>query len=74
MSKWHSYIFGKLDKEIYMEQPEGFIQKGQEKKICCLHKPIYGLKQATLQWNKALHKSLLKMVFTFISTIRILSS
>ena len=38
-----------------MEQPEGFIQKGQEKKICGLHKPIYSLKQATLQWNKALH-------------------
>ena len=35
-----------------MEQPEGFVQKGQDKKVCCLHKVIYGLKQATLQWNK----------------------
>ena len=47
-----------------MEQPEGFVQKGQEKKVCCLHKAIYSLKQAALQWNKTLHESLLKMGFT----------
>ena len=44
-----------------MEQPEGFIVKGQEKKVCRLRKAIYSLKQAVLQWNKQLHKSLLKM-------------
>ena len=59
-----AFLFGELDEEIYMEQPEGFIKKGQEKKVCCLLKAIYGLKQAALQWNKALHDSLLKMRFT----------
>ena len=59
-----AFLFGELDKEIYMEQPEGFIKKGQEKKVYCLLKAIYGLKQAALQWNKALHDSLLKMGFT----------
>ena len=34
-----------------------------ENKVCHLRKAIYGLKQATLQWNKALHQSLLKMGF-----------
>ena len=34
-----------LDKEIYMEQPKGFIAPGQEKKLCKLVKSFYGLKQ-----------------------------
>ena len=59
-----TFLFGKLDKEIYMEQPEGFVEKGKEKKVCQLGKAIYGLKQAALQWNKQLHKSLLEMGFT----------
>ena len=59
-----TFLFGELDEEIYMEQLEGFIKKGQEKKVCCLLKAIYRLKQAALQWNKALHDSLLKMGFT----------
>ena len=59
-----AFLFGELDEEIYMEQPEGFVKQGQEKKVCRLLKAIYGLKQAALQWNKALHDSLLKMGFT----------
>ena len=51
-----AFLFGELDKEIYMEQPKGFIVKDQERKVCQLRKAIYGLKQATLQWNKHLHK------------------
>ena len=47
-----------------MEQPEGFIEKGKEKKVCQLRKAIYSLKQAALQWNKQLDKSLLEMEFT----------
>ena len=49
--------------KIYMEQPEGFVVNGKEKKVCQLRKAIYGLKQAALQWNKQLHKSLLEMGF-----------
>jgi hypothetical protein len=58
-----AFLFGELDEEIYMEQLEGFVKKGQEKKVCRLLKAIYGLKQAALQWNKALHDSLIKMGF-----------
>ena len=63
MSKRDSYLESKIKTSTYMEQPKGFIQKGQEKKVCCLCKTFYGLKQAALQWNKALHESLLKMGF-----------
>ena len=34
-----------LDEEIYMEQLEGFIEKGKENWACKLKKSIYGLKQ-----------------------------
>jgi hypothetical protein len=46
-----------------MVQPEGFIEKGTENKVCHLRKSIYGLKQATIKWNKALHQSLQEMEF-----------
>ena len=42
---------GSLEETIYMVQPEGFIEKGQEKKVCKLQKSIYGLKQASRSWN-----------------------
>ena len=35
-----------------MEQPEGFIEAGQESKVCKLTKSLYGLKQAPKQWHE----------------------
>ena len=46
-----AFLNGSLDETIYMVQPEGFIEKGQEKKVCKLQKFIYGLKQASRSWN-----------------------
>ena len=40
-----TFLNGYLDEDIYMEQPEGFIAKGQDSKVCKLRKSIYGLKQ-----------------------------
>ena len=42
------FLFGELEEEIYMDQPEGFVVKGKEFKVCCLWKAIYGLEQAML--------------------------
>ena len=39
-----AFLNGSLDDTIYMVQPEGFIEKGQEKKVSKLLKSIYGLK------------------------------
>ena len=47
-----AFLNGDLDEEIYMEQPEGFIVPGQEKKVCRLVKSLYGLKQALMQWHE----------------------
>ena len=47
-----AFLNGDLDEEIYMEQPEGFIIPGPEKKVCRLVKSLYGLKQAPMQWHE----------------------
>lgn len=44
-----TFLNGDLDKEIYMEQPEGFSDPGQNKKVYKLVKSLYGLKQASKQ-------------------------
>ncbi|TYK03644.1 gag/pol protein [Cucumis melo var. makuwa] len=46
-----TFLNANLEESIYMVQPERFIQKGQEQKICKLQKSIYGLKQASRSCN-----------------------
>lgn len=41
-----AFLNGTLDEVIYMEQPEEFIAKGDEGKVCLLKKSLYGLKQS----------------------------
>ena len=36
-----AYLYGKLDEEIYMHQPEGFIARGQESKVIRLKKEYF---------------------------------
>ena len=48
-----AYLYGKLDEEIYMRQPEGFKARGMENKVLRLQRALYSLKQAGLAWWKA---------------------
>ena len=59
-----AFLHGRLDEEIYMEQPEGFVKKGSEDKVCRLLKAIYGLKQAGRQWFTRLRNSMKEWGFS----------
>ena len=57
------YLYGKLNEEIYMEQLEGFAVPGQECKVLCLWRALYGVKQAGLAWWHTLDESLKELRF-----------
>jgi len=46
-----AFLNGNLDEDVYMIQPEGFVDPTNAEKICKLQKSIYGLKQASRSWN-----------------------
>ena len=61
-----AFLNGELDEEIYMDQPSCFESKGQKRKVCKLKRYIYGLKQASRQWNIKFHHAVLKDGFKMI--------
>ena len=54
-----SFLHGDLHEEVYMQQPEGYIEKGKENLVCRLKKSLYGLKQAPRQWYHKFHSFML---------------
>ena len=47
-----TFLNGDLKDEIYMDQPEGCVAPGQERKVCKLVKSLYGPKQAPKLWHE----------------------
>ena len=46
-----AFLNANLTEDMYMMQPEGFVDPTNAGKICKLQKSIYGLKQASRSWN-----------------------
>ena len=46
-----AFLNGKLAEDVYMSQPEGFVDAKFPNGVCKLEKSIYGLKQASRSWN-----------------------
>ena len=61
-----AFLNRELDEEIYMDQPIGFVTKGQEHKVCKLKRSIYGLNQSSRQWYLKIHRAVLSNGFTMI--------
>jgi len=59
-----AFLYGTLDEELYMEQPQGFKVLGNEHKVLRLKKAIYGLKQAARTWWHELDRSLKALSFS----------
>ena len=55
---------GDLEKEVYMEQLEGFVKENENKLVCKLKKSIYGLKQASRQWYLKFNRIISSFGFT----------
>ncbi|KAL2243082.1 UNVERIFIED_CONTAM: Retrovirus-related Pol polyprotein from transposon RE1 [Sesamum indicum] len=58
----NAFLHGFLDEDIYMEAPAGYnVPSG---KCCKLQRSLYGLKQASRQWNQELTTKLIHFGFT----------
>jgi hypothetical protein len=56
-----AFLNGELKEEVYLEQPEGFVQKGKEHLVCRLKKALYGLKQAPRSWYEKIDSFFLQL-------------
>ena len=59
-----AFLYGSLNEELYMMQPEGFKDTKNPSLVCKLNKAIYGLKQASRQWHAKLSQVLLQYGFS----------
>ncbi|GJY77408.1 retrotransposon protein, putative, ty1-copia subclass [Tanacetum coccineum] len=58
-----AFLNGYLDEDIYMVQPEGFVDPNHPRKVCKLQRSIYGLKQALRSWNKRFDEKIKRFGF-----------
>jgi hypothetical protein len=58
-----AFLNGVVEKEVYIEQPEGFEVGDRETHVCRLRRALYGLKQAPQAWYSRIEGYLREMGF-----------
>ncbi|GKA46138.1 retrovirus-related pol polyprotein from transposon TNT 1-94 [Tanacetum coccineum] len=59
-----TFLNGTLKEEVYVAQPDGFVDPNRRPKVYYLRKALYGLKQAPRAWYDELSKFLMSKGFT----------
>nr|GEY50727.1 retrovirus-related Pol polyprotein from transposon TNT 1-94 [Tanacetum cinerariifolium] len=59
-----AFLNGPLKEEVYVTQPDGFVDPDHPEKVCRLRKALYGLKQAPRAWYDELSNFLMSKGFT----------
>lgn len=55
----NAFLQGNLKEEVYMRQPQGFVDADRPNFVCRLRKALYGLKQAPRAWYMELRNYLI---------------
>lgn len=55
-----AFLHGKLYEVVFVEQPCGYVQKGNEHKVYKLKKALYGLKEASCAWYSRMEAYFMK--------------
>ena len=58
-----AFLNGNLLEDVYMTQPEVFVDPKNPKKVCNLQRSICGLKQASQSWNLYFDKAIKEFRF-----------
>lgn len=58
-----AFLNGHLEEEVYIDQPPGYVKKGEKKNVCHLKKALYDLKQTPRAWYSRIDGYFLKKDF-----------
>ncbi|CAL8176269.1 unnamed protein product [Prunus armeniaca] len=58
-----AFLHEELNEEVFVEQPQGYVRKANEKKVYRLKKALYGLKQAPRAWYSRIKAYFMKEGF-----------
>ena len=59
-----AFLKGSLEENVYMTQPQGFVDSRFARMVCKLRRSIYGLKQASRRWNIRFDETVKEFDFT----------
>jgi hypothetical protein len=63
-----TFLNGKIEEEVYIEQPEGFVIHTEKSHVCRLKKALYCLKQAPRAWYEKIDGFLMSLGFNKSTT------